>query len=135
MINYFSFRPFEGEYLITNDAGYYSFVTGEELQALQKAEMDPESEKGRELADKCFLYRDSREDFLSRVTAPLRQENGCLFGSTTLHIFILTTACNLQCIYCQARSGDEISFGKMSADTAERAVDFALQSPGPELTF
>lgn len=135
MINYFSFQPFEGGYLITNDAGYYAFVTGEELHDLQKDEMDPESEKGRELTDKCFLYRDSREDFLSRMTPPLRQENGCLFGSTTLHIFILTTACNLQCIYCQARSGDEISFGKMSADTAERAVDFALQSPGPELTF
>lgn len=135
MINYFSFLPFYGEYLITNDAGYYAFVTKEELRALQNDEMNPESKKGRELTDMCFLYLGSREEFLSRVTSPLRQENGYLFGSTSLHIFILTTVCNLQCIYCQARSGNETYFGKMSADTAERAVDFALQSPGPELTF
>lgn len=135
MLNYFNYKKFKEKYLITNDAGYFAFLTESEFQNLLQNKIELKSELGKQLIDKCFVYKGDRENLLSRFTVPLRTENDYLFESTPLNIFVVTTACNLQCIYCQARSGDEKSYGFMDEETAERAVDFALQSPNRELTF
>ncbi|WP_242622770.1 His-Xaa-Ser system radical SAM maturase HxsB [Lachnoclostridium sp. Marseille-P6806] len=135
MINYFNFKIFNDKYLIINDLGYSSFVTKEELSQLIYDNIDITNSKGKELVRKFFVVGGSKQDFLSRTTYLLRENKSYLLHSTSLHIFVLTTACNLQCVYCQARSGEETSYGMMDCKTAEKAVDFALQSPDQFITF
>ena len=121
--------------MITNEAGEYSFLTEQEFSLLIKDRFDYESEKGTELQEKNFIYRGARQEFFDRYVEVLRRSKAHLLMGTSLHIFVLTTGCNLQCIYCQAQTGDRADFGMMSFETAERAVDFAFQSPGKYLTF
>ena len=63
-----------------------------------------------------------------------RDSKNYVFTSTSLHIFVVTTQCNLRCIYCQANDGQPL-YAVMDPITAERAVDIALQSPAMQLSF
>ena len=47
----------------------------------------------------------------------------------------MTNACNMNCVYCQAQDSEQLDKGKMSMETAERAVDIALQTPVRRMTF
>ncbi len=134
MLNYFNFRKCDSRYLITNDTGRYAFVDSSVLKQLISGKIDLSTEQGRELLSKGFAY-ENRERFLEEQKQRLRRSKGHLLHCTSLHIFVLTNACNLQCVYCQARSGDEKQYEFMSKETAERAVDFALQAPDDFLTF
>lgn len=58
-----------------------------------------------------------------------------LFSATSLHIFVMTNACNMCCVYCQAQDSAQEKKGKMQEMTAKAAVDIALQSPNEYLTF
>lgn len=135
MLNYFNFRKFDQNYLITNDAGRYQFVSEDTFKSMIDGTVDLSSETGRQLCDKGFLYGTTREEFLESQKRTLRLAKNHLLHCTSLHIFVLTNACNLECVYCQARTGNEDHYEFMSKETAERAVDFALQSPDDYLTF
>lgn len=135
MHNYFRYHQLNGQYLITNEAGFYSFLSEEQFQQLNHDESLRNPAKEQELIDRYFIIPGSIKDFSDRYAFPLRESRQYLFHCTSLHIFVLTTACNMQCVYCQARSGYETRYGKMNLETAERAVDFALQSPEKCLTF
>ena len=65
----------------------------------------------------------------------MRTSKDYLFTSTSLNIFVVTNMCNMKCIYCQAQHQNTIKKGNMTEDTAYRAIDIALQSPSPYLTF
>ena len=134
MLNYFNFRKMEDKYLITNDSGQYDFIAPSDLRQLIQGESELSTELAKNLLEKGFVY-ENRESFLESQKYRIRQVKTHLLHCTSLHIFVLTNACNLQCVYCQARSGDEKRYEYMSKETAERAVDFALQAPDDYLTF
>lgn len=134
MLNYFNFRKLSADYLITNDEGRYEFVDASILKKLVLGDIDPSSSRATHLLEKGFVY-ENREEFLKKQKQRIRRMKGHLFHCTSLHIFVLTNACNLQCVYCQARSGNESEYQYMDEETAERAVDFALQAPDEYLTF
>ena len=74
------------------------------------------------------------DDEIDSVVEEYRKINAGLFAGTTLHIFVLTLECNLECLYCQAEyEGCEKTF--MTEKTAELAVKIALQSPAEVLNF
>ena len=72
---------------------------------------------------------------LDSIAEEYWKNNAGLFFGTTLNIFVLTLACNLNCLYyCHAeyeRGGKPF----MDEETARRAVDFALQTPENALNF
>lgn len=135
MLNYFNFKKFGEQILLTNDLGKYTFVSTDNFHKMLAKTIDNSSEDYRKLEEKGFVYSGSQEEFLEKIKYDLRTAKSHLLHCTELHIFVLTNACNLQCIYCQARTGDEEKFEFMSFETAERAVDFALQSPDKYLSF
>lgn len=135
MFNYYRYHIINGQYLITNEAGFYSFLSEEQFRQLNCNEPLTDAKKEKELQDQCFVIPGSVKEFSDRYMYSLRTSRQYLFHCTSLHIFVLTTACNMQCVYCQARSGFESCYGMMDTSIAEKAVDFALQSPEKCLTF
>lgn len=116
-------RVSENRYLVSNLLKKFRFVDKAQLEKLCAGIFDAEL--------KDFFATDTQ---LDSIAEEYRKINSGLFFGTTLHIFVLTLACNLRCLYCQAEyEGGGEPF--MSADTARRAVEFALSSPEKELTF
>lgn len=135
MKNYFHFKKLKDLYLLTNDLGRYLFADEDQFQALLKDSVDPDSEFGRSAIDGFFCYSGSKQAFSDAMSSFYREKKNYLFGGTSLHIFVVTNACNLACVYCQAQNGIEIPNGFMQLETAKKAVDLALSSPNNRLTF
>lgn len=136
MLNYFNFKKTgNDEYLITNDFGFFSYINQQGLIDLIKDSNKLNEEKQDELQFKKFLINDAEAKVLEDEKRIYRRMKNYLFLGTSLHIFVLTNACNSNCIYCQAIKGDSIKEQYMDIDTAKRCVDFALQSPETRLTF
>ena len=54
MINYFNFKRFDDDYLLTNDLGRYMFVSASELKALLKGTVDPDSDFGKKAIEETL---------------------------------------------------------------------------------
>ena len=134
-LNYFNFKRFEDKILLTNDFGCYVFVTPEEFSQLLHKSIDQESSLGKELYKKHFVYYDTNLEFSAASKYAMRASKAYLASGTSLHIFVVTTACNAGCVYCQANNGVTTPSLYMSNEIAEKAIDIALQSPETELSF
>ncbi len=134
-MNYFNFREFRGGYLLTNDLGRYVFLDKGEFRDFISGKISMESEAGKRLAAASMAYEDSDLRFSEISHTRLRNAKSHLAIATSLHIFVVTTACNMSCIYCQANSGNTEPNLMMSPETAEKSVDIALQSPEKHLSF
>ena len=135
MLNAFHFkRTPDGSFLLTNDFGRYAFLTPQEFRGLLTGSLDKEGELYGKLCQDGFLM-EPFQIYDPEVAARIRDMKSYVFSATTLHIFVVTNACNLRCAYCQAQSDPNHAEGMMSEETARRAVDIALQSPAKRLTF
>ena len=135
MKNHFNFkRTSSGKYLITNDFGRHLFLSQEEFQSFVLDNTQTDETLEQKLKDNYFLIQPT--DLYNFGTIDLlRGIKSYLFSSTSLHIFVLTNACNLSCVYCQAQDEAECDKGMMSKETAKKAIEIALQSPSQNLTF
>lgn len=135
MKNHFNFHRYgKDNVLITNDFGCYTFLTDQELKEFILNRVDLDSELHAKLKQGLFLI-DPVETYSHEVIHDLRQMKSYVFQATSLHIFVVTNACNLSCIYCQAKDKEHQEFGYMTEDIAYKAVDIALQSPAQKLNF
>ena len=135
MLNYFNFKKFNGEFLLTNDTGKYIFVSKKELEDLIMGKTGPESAIGKKLCAQKFMFTESIPAFTSQNAYLMRESKNYLFAATGLHIFVVTTSCNMNCVYCQANNGITKPTDFMDCETAEKAVDVALQAPSDFLSF
>lgn len=135
MINYFNFKKFGSDYLITNDFGHYAFVPENELLNLIVNKKVSDISLKKELEQRYFLFDSSEQEFSSIAKFSLRNGKNYLFQSTALHIFVVSMSCNLKCKYCQAQNGVKEPFGMMNKETAEKAVALAFSSPNKNLSF
>lgn len=133
--NFFRFKRLDNRYLLTNDLGNYLLVSPEEFHLILRKQVDEESVLGRRLVEGNIAYTDTDLEFSSSKRFELRQSKGFENIATSLHIFVVTTACNAGCVYCQARDPLHSEALFMSEETAEKAVDVALQSPARCLSF
>ena len=109
MINFFNFKKVNHQYLLTNDFGRYIFLTPVQFRELleQAKVTDPVIEN--RLKKNAFLFDTSIEAFLDQYRYHLMDAKKYLYHPTQLHIFVVTTACNMQCVYCQAQNGNSVS--------------------------
>ena len=135
MFNYFNFKEFRNGYLITNDLGEYQYLSPQQFQCFLKEDFTDLPELKKELEEKGFVYYDSALNFSWRVRYRIQRNKSYIFKSTQLHIFVVTTACNHNCVYCQAQNGYNVPNGLMSRETALKAVETALSSPGNSIDF
>ena len=134
-LNFFNFKPFDNAILLTNDFGKYIFVSSDEFKKIIKKEIDISSPIADELISKRFIYTDTKLEYSSNLMYDMRRIKSHVNIATSLHIFVVTTACNMNCIYCQANNGNGTKPLFMSKEMAEKAVDIALQSPEIYLNF
>ncbi|HAE53135.1 MAG TPA: His-Xaa-Ser system radical SAM maturase HxsB [Ruminococcus sp.] len=135
MKNYFNFSLRDNnKILLTNDFGYYCYLNRQEFKDFINDNISINTEKGQELVRKKFIFSDT-EIFIENNFLKLKNMKSYLFRSPTLHIFVVTTQCNADCVYCQAHSEKTSHFMNMDICTAEKAVDIALKSPQNYLSF
>ncbi len=134
-LNYFNFKKLNGSFLLTNDLGRYVSLSKDEFRLLLSKTIESGSRLETKLSDAGMIYTNSDLEFSSHYCYDLRELKGFMAEATSLHIFVVTTACNQGCVYCQANSGTKCPNLFMTAETAEKAVDIALQAPGKNLNF
>lgn len=134
-LNYFNFKEFEGKFLLTNDLGCHLFVSRNDFKKLIQKDIDLDSQIGKQLLEKNIIYNDTNLEYSSFLKHDMRRVKGHVTMATSLHIFVVTTACNMRCVYCQANNGITCPSLYMTRDIAEKAVDIALQSPAHYLSF
>lgn len=134
MYNYFNFRDFGQYVLITNDFGQYAFLTQDNFKRLVKGELSVDNECYEELSEKLFLVGNNKDIYVNRAYEYARLGKKYLFTGTTLFIFVVTTWCNANCVYCQAKDNDS-KVGYMLVETALKAVDIALSSTADNITI
>lgn len=134
--NYFNFKQWKDRMLLTNEQGRYILLEKRDFVNLVNKRYDLLSEEILQKLKDCFFIYDIDEDvFIEKVANAYRDNKQYLFSATSLHIFVLTNACNMCCVYCQAQDSAQEKKGKMQEMTAKAAVDIALQSPNEYLTF
>ena len=111
------------------------FVSEIDFRNVINDNIDMESEIGKKLLDRHMIYDETNLSFSNINRYRIREIKNHLNMSTSLHIFVVTTACNVGCVYCQANNGTRCSGLFMDKETARRAVDIALESPTKSLTF
>ena len=134
-LNYFNYKKFNGKILLTNDMGRYVFLEVIDFRKLVSGRLDPNSSVGLDLRNAGMIYTGSDLEFAESNEYPLRSIKGHAATATSLHIFVVTTACNMNCLYCQANNGTSTPNCFMTEEVAERAVEIALQSPEYQLSF
>lgn len=134
-MNYFNFKKIEGKYLLTNDLGSYLFVTPTEFQEVLQKKVCSDSPLGKQLLNKNMAYEITNLEYSANHKSDVHRIKGHVSMATSLHIFVVTTACNMRCVYCQANNGTSASTLYMNEEMAEKAVDIALQSPTTHLNF
>ena len=135
MKNYFNFKKFNNDYLITNDFGEYAFLSPNDFKSLLEDESFSDERIKRQLEQLLFIHEGTTEELVEKAKLRMARSKNYLFQATQLHIFVVTTACNLNCIYCQAQKGENKPHGMMDMDTAKKAVDIAMSSPMSALDF
>lgn len=134
--NYFNFKQWKDKMLLTNEQGRYILLEKRDFVNLVNKRYDLLSEEIlQKLKDHFFIYDIDEDVFIEKVANAYRDNKQYLFSATSLHIFVLTNACNMCCVYCQAQDSAQEKKGKMQEITAKAAVDIALQSPNEYLTF
>lgn len=117
----FNFSRFcDNRYLITNYAGRYAFLSDHEFEEFCNNRIPAGSESV--LKDNYFYSDMDSEDFIKGYAQAIRSYRDYLFMGTGLHIFVLTSACNLKCVYCQASTCDN---GKMMS---KQIVNFGARA-------
>ena len=134
MLNFFNFKRFGTDYLLTNDTGKYMFVSDNVFKSIIEHKNIPDETLAK-LKEHFFVYDEHSNIFTERIKWAIRDSKNYLFSSTSLHIFVLTNICNMSCAYCQAKDDTNIVYHKMTKETAEKSVDLALSSPSRFLTF
>lgn len=134
-LNHFNFKPFGNSLLLTNDFGNHLFVSREDFRQILTKQIDIHSELGERLFENKMIYDDNNLTYSAWYKHELRNTKQHVNTATSLHIFVVTTACNMRCVYCQANNGQNHVAYHMTKDIAEKSVDIALQSPSRYLSF
>lgn len=134
-LNFFNFKKFGNRVLLTNDLGKYLFVGEDEFKKIISKTIEPDSELEKKLIEARMIYTETDLEYSNMNKYNVRELKSHMNSATSLHIFVVTTACNMSCVYCQANNGRTKPHLFMDPNTAEKAVDIALQSPEEYLSF
>lgn len=125
------YRAVGPDVLLTSPFGDWVFVTRDELTALSSGELP--NELASKLGARGFI---KGEIDLEKLRERVARKKRFLSYGPNLHIVVVTLRCNETCVYCHASRADmTATHTDMSPETAEKTVDFILQSTSPAVTI
>ena len=77
-LNYFNYKQFNDQYLLTNDFGEYLFLNTEHFDALVHHRIDDYPNVAGKLLESHFLFRESNLEFSSKMAGHLRFAKGTI---------------------------------------------------------
>ena len=123
-VNYFrSLKISEDEYFISVDTGNWMIISKEDYELLKKNTVNKSLST---VLEKNFILLTEKN--IDSYINKLRIRYGFLTEGPTLHIVVVTSNCNLSCIYCQA-SASNVAANNMNQVTANETVDRIFESP------
>jgi His-Xaa-Ser system radical SAM maturase HxsB len=122
--------------ILVNECGEFLFAPEGTARKIIRKELPIDSEFYPTLRAKHFIYDDSSSPLLDVLATKYRTKFGFIYGSTKLHIFVVTLRCDHSCHYCQVsrQTANQGQFD-MSRDVATAAVNMMLQSPSEHITM
>lgn len=133
MIGSFRFKPFGEHMLLTNDAGYFVFLSRTDFEQFMKGTILPSSEVMQDLTARYFCYQGADEVYYRNAEQAVRDNHAYLFSPTSLFIFALTNRCNNACVYCQANGGS--SAHDMGLSTVRKTMERIAEAPTKNLSI
>jgi His-Xaa-Ser system radical SAM maturase HxsB len=130
---FFRYREVAGRVVVTGLAGEWLILEPDDFRRFATGKVDPDSELGQRLVERGFV-RDRID--VPALAERLSRRKAFLGSGPNLHLMVVTLRCNETCVYCHASRADlDRVDTDMSIETAERAVDFILQSTSPSVTI
>jgi len=130
-LSYFRYRKLDDEVLVTNDYGFYEFLSEEEFEQFTTGKLADDNPKLASLKEK-FFYRENLPAQVDRF----RSKNHFLMSGTSLHIVVVTLRCDHQCPYCHSSIvGPTRKEFDMSEEKCDETVDRIFESPNPNITI
>lgn len=128
-LGFFRWGRIAGNILVTTDAGDWAFLSEAEFTQLLAGEVGQGHSRFQEFRTKGFV-RDGLD--LDAMAERLAARSIHVSSGPNLHIVVLTSRCGSACPCCKGAGNPAAD---MTADTAEKVVDLALQCPSTALTF
>src|ERR1700733_551411 len=125
-----------GKELLVNEAGEFVIAPNGTAQTLIRKQLARGSDLYSTLRAKQFITDESSSPLLDQLATKYRTKHNFIYGSTKLHIFVVTLRCDHSCHYCQVsrQTADKKSFD-MDLETAEKSVDLMMSSPASNITL
>jgi len=129
----FRTKKIGNSFLVTTDQGTWLFLEQEELDALKSNRITNNVELFKKLEESGVILT---ENNFENIKNHFRERLSFLANGPSLHIVVITLKCNHKCIYCHASSKSLEDKGcDMEKETAEKTVDFILQSKAPKIVI
>lgn len=124
LANYYRYRELgDGSRFVSTDTGNWTVLSKSDFSLLKRNKLTGDLKNRLE---KHFILLTEKN--ISSYIQKLGVRYGFLTEGPTLHIVVVTTHCNLGCIYCQASAGIKPP-ENMSSKTAEETVQRIFESP------
>jgi uncharacterized protein len=122
--------------LLVNECGEYLIAPAGTVETITRRMLTIDEELYATLKAKHFIYDDHSSPLLDILASKYRTKYEFVYGSTKLHIFVVTLRCDHSCNYCQV-SRQTVNKGEfdMSPDVASAAVHMMLDSPAKYITL
>lgn len=122
------------EYVISNLCGDYACISRRDLEKLVGGTLAPNSETYQKLRRKHILCDEHSRSAINLASAKYRTRARAISNFTGLFMFVVTLRCNHVCPYCQvSRVSEDKGAFDMTEAMAEKAVEFAFQTPSPTI--
>ncbi len=128
--NSFYFEKIAGGWFISIDSGNWFIAGDKEFMRLKKGKISSSLEQ-KILKNNIVKDKTDFEKYFSDYNS-LREHT---FSPPSLHIMVLTLACNHKCIYCRAVDSPHPSNARMTERTASRVLDFIFSCPSKEISI
>ena len=130
---YFRFKKFDADqYLITNDAGKYHFLSVSDFQKFISWDVESLIEYP-DLIKKGFI---KNEEYENRMIWSVVKKNHFVGSGPTLHMIVVTLRCNHHCRYCHAAVAPMTAKEfDMTEETAKTVVDTIMFTNSSHLTI
>ncbi|MDD5585124.1 MAG: radical SAM protein, partial [Candidatus Omnitrophica bacterium] len=124
----FNSKPVKDRVLVSSHLGHWALLTGQEFRELGTFKLNRGSSLFKKLHENGLVIDCSN---ISKVLDDFRKMNVNLFRDTSLHIAVVTTKCNLECGYCQAKAKEE----DMGYDVAAQVLKYIFGVSNPLVTL